>query len=81
MEQKIAMHMYSDTCAGQNKNSFILAMMLYAIQHTELGKIALCFLEGGHTQIENDSVHATIERAKKKHQQVFVPTQYASLIR
>jgi hypothetical protein len=55
-------------------------MLLYAVKKTSLNKIVLCFLEKGHTQNENDSVHATVEVAKRK-PEIFVPHQYFSLVR
>jgi hypothetical protein len=58
--------MYADNCGGQNKNQFIVAMMLHAVQHTEIEKLTICYLEAGHTQNENDSVHSSIGLAKKK---------------
>lgn len=64
---------YSDDCAGQNRNRFVYSMWEYAafiykvnIKHT--------FLEKGHTQNEDDSVHATIECAKKG-KVIYVPMQ------
>jgi hypothetical protein len=54
---KTAVAIYADNCGGQNKNRYILALMAYVVQTTPIEKIALCFLEKGHTQNENDSVH------------------------
>lgn len=69
---------YSDNCAGQNRNRFIYSMWEYAafihkvnIRHT--------FLEKGHTQNEGDSVHATIECAKKR-TIIYVPMQWVTLV-
>jgi hypothetical protein len=76
--------MYADNCGGQNKNQFIVAMMLHAVitvQHTEIEKLTICYLEAGHTQNENDSVHSSIELAKKKAGSIFVPTQYVAIVR
>jgi hypothetical protein len=72
--------MYADNCGGQNKNRYILALMAYVVQTTPIEKIALCFLEKGHTQNENDSVHSTIEQARRN-LNIFVPEQYFSLVR
>lgn len=56
---------YSDNCAGQNRNRFIYSMWEYAA-YTIKVNIVHTFLEKGHTQNEGDSMHATIECAKKK---------------
>lgn len=56
---------YSDNCAGQNRNRFIYSMWEYAA-YTLKVNIIHTFLEKGHTQNEGDSMHATIECAKKK---------------
>lgn len=59
--------LYSDCCAGQNKNSFITAMFQTLIQHLpHLEVIDHKFLVPGHTHMECDTVHAAIERKKKK---------------
>lgn len=69
---------YSDNCAGQNRNRYIYSMWEYAafihkvnIRHT--------FLEKGHTQNEGESVHATIECAKKG-TIIYVPMQWVTLV-
>lgn len=56
---------YSDNCAGQNRNRFIYSMWEYAAYSLKVN-IMHTFLEKGHTQNEGDSMHATIECAKKK---------------
>ncbi|CAG9827115.1 unnamed protein product [Diabrotica balteata] len=39
------------------------------------------FLEIGHTQNENDSMHAVIEVAKKRHSNIYTPNQWIILIK
>lgn len=60
--------LWSDTCAGQNRNKHIAALLLYAVQVTHLKVIEHKFLESGHSYMEADSMHSAIEKAKK-----FVP--------
>lgn len=60
--------LWSDTCAGQNRNQYVAALLLYTVQVTHLEVIEHKFLESGHTYMEADSMHSAIERAKK-----FVP--------
>ncbi|CAH1171175.1 unnamed protein product [Phaedon cochleariae] len=76
---------YSDNCVGQNKNKFIFGMYLYCVQHFEdIHSISHKFLIVGHTQNEGDSMHATIEKEKKrmlKSGPVYIPAQWAMIIR
>jgi len=56
--------LYSDSCSGQNKNLNILTMMLAAVHvFKPIKQNDHKYLETGHTQMEVDSMHATIERA------------------
>jgi len=57
---------FSDTCSGQNRNQFVCAAMIYAVQNfVTLHTIDLKFMESGHSYLEADSMHATIEKATK----------------
>lgn len=59
--------MYSDTCGGQNKNSYIAAMCMAALQDSStLRTIDHKFLVAGHTHMECDTDHSIIEKMKKK---------------
>lgn len=55
---------FSDSCGGQNKNRFFFAMMLFASAKYNI-VFQHIFLEPGHTQNENDSIHARIESEAK----------------
>lgn len=58
---------YSDNCAGQQKNKFMIAMYLFTVQKfTNIKSITHKFLIKGHTQNEGDSAHSQIERQIKK---------------
>ena len=71
---------YSDTCGGQNRNKFVAASLLYSVSMLpNLEKINQKFLQSGHSHMECDSVHSTIETAKTK-TPVFVPSQWSTLI-
>ena len=64
---------FSDTCAGQNRNQFMAAAMLHAVQQIDhIETIDLKYMESGHSYIEVDSMHATIENARK-HQRIYTP--------
>lgn len=71
----------SDNCSGQNRNRFIATMFWYCMNTLpSIDKIEHGFLEVGHTQNENDSVHSVISRASKRIP-VYTPEQWASVVR
>ena len=48
---------FSDTCAGQNRNKFVAAAMLHAVQQIDhLETIDLKYMESGHSYMEVDSI-------------------------
>lgn len=53
---------YSDNCAGQQKNKFMVALYLYAVTNLNINTITHKYLIKGHTQNEGDSAHSLIER-------------------
>ena len=61
---------YSDTCSGQNRNIYVAAAMLHAVNTTHLNIIDMKFMESGHSMMEVDSMHAAIE-TKRKHQKLY----------
>lgn len=76
---------YSDNCARQQKNKFILAMYLYAVLNfSHINSITHKYLITGHTKNEGDNVHSVIEQHIKKSKKsgpIYVPEQYVTLIR
>lgn len=69
---------YSDGCAYQNRN----CVLANALSHLAVQKkviITQKILERGHTQMECDSVHSSIE-GRLKHQSVFLPSGYINII-
>lgn len=65
---------YSDNCTAQNKNKYYLSMLWYCLKTFNLDYIKHKYLEKGHTQSENDSVHAAIE-ATVKHLSIYTTAQ------
>lgn len=63
---------YSDTAPGQNRNSVVAAMFLRAVEQLPIGIINQKFMDSGHSEMECDSVHSTIE-ARGKQVDVFTP--------
>ncbi|XP_030766575.1 uncharacterized protein LOC115890475 [Sitophilus oryzae] len=75
---------FSDNCMGQQKNRFLIAAYLYAVEHFQIGSITHKFLIRGHTQNEADAVHSIIEKKislAKKSGPIYIPDQYVSIIR
>ena len=62
----------SDTCSGQKRNQFFSAMCLNAVKSMPIACIDHIYMESGHSQMECDSVHSTIETALKT-QDVYSP--------
>lgn len=70
--------LWSDNCAGQNRNKNVFSMYVYASAKFNVN-IKHSFLETGHTQNEGDSVHAAIERHAKGHQ-IYTLNEWGSII-
>lgn len=71
---------FSDTCGGQNRNKHVCAAMLYAVNKIDnLEIVDLKFMETGHSYLEVDAMHATIERGRK-HKKVYTTREWALLI-
>lgn len=71
--------LYSDTCGGQNKNSYMMAMYMSSNRNHENPEIIdHTFLVAGHTHLECDIDHALIEEKKKpiKHRFIIRMTGY-----
>lgn len=75
--------LYSDTCPGQNKNSFILVMFCLVMkQNNTLKYINHKFLVPGHTHMECDSDHSVIEKMKKRYPVIIEhPRDWVQLVR
>ncbi|KAL4717613.1 hypothetical protein ACJJTC_000762 [Scirpophaga incertulas] len=73
--------LYSDTCGGQNRNQFVTALLLFAVQNIEhLKQIDHKFLESGHSYMEVDSMHSSIESAKKN-TEIYCMPDYISIFK
>ena len=76
---KTVFYFISDNCAGQNRNRFVATMFWYCMKRMPtVDKIEHGFLEVGHTQNKNDSVHSVIARAAKRIP-VYTPSQRATV--
>lgn len=74
-----SIHFFSDNCGGQNRNRFIAFMYMQAMRHFGVN-IRHTYLEKGHTQTENDSVHAVIENSVKR-ALIYTPEQWYGAVR
>ncbi|XP_076453198.1 uncharacterized protein LOC143288506 [Babylonia areolata] len=73
-------YLFSDGCAGQNKNSIMPAMMLYTVsKSTNLQEISLRFFESYHGQNEGDSAHSAINQAVSSAGDLFQPSQLTTV--
>ncbi|GFN84277.1 DNA repair protein rhp54 [Plakobranchus ocellatus] len=73
-------HMFPDNCGGQNRNRYEAFALWFARNHLSLSKITHTFLEKGHAETENDSFHATIERATRR-LELYTPDQWYTAVR
>lgn len=65
---------------GQNRNQFMATAMLYAVNTIpNIHTIDMKFMESGHSYLEADSIHATIERTRK-HRSVYSTREWADVI-
>ncbi|CAG5002002.1 unnamed protein product [Parnassius apollo] len=72
--------LFSDTCGGQNRNQFVAALLLWAVQKIDhLKVIEQKFLESGHTQMEADSMHS--KNIYSKNTSVFSMMEWISIFK
>lgn len=76
---------FSDNCAGQQKNKYIISLYMYALKkYPNIRSICHKFLVTGHTQNEGDCAHSVIERQVKRYLKsspIYLPNEYTTLIR
>lgn len=74
--------LFADGCSGQNKNSIIVTMLLYAVAMTSnIQDISLYFFESFHGQNEGDSAHSAVGTALSSAGDIFIPAQLYPIIR
>ena len=72
--------LFSDNCLGQKKNRYLYLMMsLLTLKMQKLKEIQSNFLEKGHTQTANGSMHCSIEQAKRG-VNIFHPYQWEAVM-
>ena len=67
---------YSDTCAGQNRNRAVSSMIIVFLKRSvNTLKVHQKYFESGHSQMECDAMHSSIENKIKK-KDIHLPSQY-----
>lgn len=70
---------WSDGCGYQNRNVKLSnALVELSVKHNVI--IEHKYLEVGHTQMEVDSIHSSIEKKLRKRREVYVPADYLNII-
>ena len=72
---------WSDSCAGQNKNFYIIAFWQMLLANGRFGQIEHKFPEVGHTYMDSDRDFAQIEKLCRKTERVFTVDEYHTLMR
>lgn len=81
-KQIVRANLFADGCYGQNKNSIVAAMLLYAVKKfSALTEITLSYFETNHGQNEGDSAHSAISKAISAVGSIFMPSQLHPVIR
>lgn len=70
---------WSDSCAGQNKNFFILCLWQYLIKCGRLDTIDHKFPETGHTYMDSDRDFGLIEKIVRKRQNIYSVDEYQDI--
>lgn len=71
---------WSDSCAGQNKNFNIIVLYQYMIKKGYFKIIDHKFPEVGHSYLDSDRDFGRIEKVLRKHEAVYAPEQYREII-
>ena len=72
--------MFADHWSGQNRYHFVPYMLVFKNSRLGSYKLAITFLEKGHTETENDSVHSVIDCAART-AQIYMPEQWNVTVR
>jgi len=70
---------WCDSCAGQNKNFFIICLWQYLILMKSFCSIEQKFPEPGHSYLDSDRDFAQIEKLVRKEQNIYTVDKYVNL--
>lgn len=72
---------WSDSCAGQNKNFQTICLYQYLVLKGFFSSIDHKFPEVGHSYLDSDRDFGRIEKVLRKQETIYVPDQYRDIIR
>lgn len=75
------LYLFSDNCVSQNKNHALTQYLFYLVQSGRLTNIIHRFPEPGHSFMSCDRAFGLIEKNLRKSDRVFLPTEYANIIK
>ncbi|VEN57645.1 unnamed protein product [Callosobruchus maculatus] len=76
------LRLFSDGCGGQNKNSFVIHMLMLWLYHFAPGtikKIELIFPVRGHSYLPADRIFGRVEKILRRHAVIKTPEKYWEL--
>lgn len=71
---------WTDSCAGQNKNFLIICLYQYLILKGIVKQIDHKFPEVGHSFLDSDRDFGRIEKNLRKHDTIYLPEEYRTII-
>lgn len=74
------LHIFSDACAGQNRNHTLIRFLLTLTMNKRFKEIHEYFPVRGHSFMPCDRTFGLIKRVIRKHDRIYVPDQYKELI-
>lgn len=77
------LHLFCDSCPGQNKNSTMLSMLLTYVNSKEcpFTSITVFFPVVGHSYLPADRVYGRIEKDIRKCNEIITPTGYHNILK
>lgn len=80
LKNKDHLIIWSDSCAGQNKNFLMICLYQYLISKEKFKSIEHKFPEVGHTYLDSDRDFGRIEKNLRKYQNLYTPQEYRQII-
>lgn len=81
-ERCLTLRLFSDSCAAQNKNQFLIAVLLNFVNiSTVFDKIIHYYPVRGHSYMPADRTFGVIERVIRKKKEITSPSQYYDIIK
>lgn len=74
------LYLFSDNCAGQNKNFVLVRFLSLLAASGRFEKIIHCFPERGHSFLPCDRCFGQIEIQKRKKEYLFIPEEWLSMV-